>query len=378
MSEERRSAPRARISGARVTYESALGGDRVEADALNLGRGGLFVLTEKPLPVGKRIALDIQVAGELVPWPAVGRVIWSRERTDGERRPAGMGVKLIDVDDAVLETIERLVEGREAVDVAEALAEGERPTPDVATAPIVTVAPERERTILGMGSAPAVAEIEAPKPRDAHTSSFPPPGPVSGREPIRPRERSIAFDLLNKEASPSAPPQPRRPVGDEARDDAPPQRSFASSRPPDSSARPSRRGGARWMVVVVLLAAAAAAAYWILGSDPERLTRSQEPPAATPEVTAPPLPLPPPSSAESTATAAATPARTAPMVTAAPSPMTVPSGSTVPAASGAPRRPPAANPAAYPPVAIPPSPGHGPGVPLDAGAKKPATEASPY
>jgi len=40
------------------------------------------------------------VAGELVPWPALGRVIWSRER-DGERRPAGMGVKLIDVDTAL-------------------------------------------------------------------------------------------------------------------------------------------------------------------------------------------------------------------------------------------------------------------------------------
>jgi len=177
MTEERRSAPRARISGARVTYESAIGGDRVEADALNLGRGGIFVLTEKPLPVGKRIALDIQVAGELVPWPALGRVIWSRER-DGERRPAGMGVKLIDVDDSVLESIERLVEGREDIELPDAVAEGERPTPDVLaapvlTAPIVTVAPERERTILGVGtgSAPRLetqtetqTETDAPKP----------------------------------------------------------------------------------------------------------------------------------------------------------------------------------------------------------------------
>ncbi|HZU81639.1 MAG TPA: PilZ domain-containing protein, partial [Polyangiaceae bacterium] len=90
MAEERRSARRASIAGVRVTYESATG-DHVETDALNLGPGGLFVLGAKPLPVGKRIALEIQVVGEREPWSALGRVVWTRDAPQGENRPAGMG-----------------------------------------------------------------------------------------------------------------------------------------------------------------------------------------------------------------------------------------------------------------------------------------------
>jgi uncharacterized protein (TIGR02266 family) len=111
MADERRSARRARIGGVRVTYESATG-DRVETAAYDLARGGLFVRTAKPLAVGKRIALEIQVIGEQGTWSALGRVVWTREAADGER-PAGMGVKLIDIDDSVAAAIDRLVETRE-------------------------------------------------------------------------------------------------------------------------------------------------------------------------------------------------------------------------------------------------------------------------
>jgi uncharacterized protein (TIGR02266 family) len=111
MADERRSARRAHIGGVRVTYESATG-ERVETVAQDLARGGLFVRTAKPLAVGKRIALEIQVIGEQGTWSALGRVVWTREAADGER-PAGMGVKLIDIEDSVAAAIDRLVETRE-------------------------------------------------------------------------------------------------------------------------------------------------------------------------------------------------------------------------------------------------------------------------
>src|ERR1700704_4475889 len=107
MTEERRSAARARISGVRITYESATG-DQIETDALNLGRGGLFASTAQPLPVGKRIALEIQARSEPEAWSALGRVVWTRDQQDEADRPPGMGVKIIDIDDAAAETIERL------------------------------------------------------------------------------------------------------------------------------------------------------------------------------------------------------------------------------------------------------------------------------
>jgi uncharacterized protein (TIGR02266 family) len=111
MADERRSARRARLSGVRITYESA-SGDRVESDAVDLARGGLFVRTAKPLAVGKRIALEIQVIGQPGPWSALGRVVWTREPGDAES-PPGMGVKLIDIEDGVVAAINRLVDTRE-------------------------------------------------------------------------------------------------------------------------------------------------------------------------------------------------------------------------------------------------------------------------
>src|ERR1700722_9174064 len=100
MAEERRSSYRIRLSGVRVLYESAAG-ERIEANALDLGGGGLFVRTAAPLAVGKRISLEIEVIGETGPWSAVGRVAWVREKSECEGSPPGMGIKLIDADPAV-------------------------------------------------------------------------------------------------------------------------------------------------------------------------------------------------------------------------------------------------------------------------------------
>jgi uncharacterized protein (TIGR02266 family) len=156
MTEERRSARRARIAGVRVTYESAAG-ERVDADTVDLSRGGLFVRTARPLAVGKRIAIEITVIGEPAPWSALGRVVWIREKGEGDTRPPGMGVKMIDVDDAVVAAIDRMVD-------------------------------TREPTEPGVG-APAQVNLE-PLP------------------PMFPREPSIPIDLLAKRSDP--PPSARR------------------------------------------------------------------------------------------------------------------------------------------------------------------------
>jgi len=167
-----------RISGVRVMYESA-DGKRVETDAFDLGGGGVFVRTATPLAVGKRISLEIQVVGETGPWSAVGRVIWSREKGEGDKAPPGMGVKLIDADDAVMAAIERLVETRERTEPG--VGKGSNPPP---AAPVIAIAPERERTLMGVGSAPE----ETPAP------------------PLPPREASVAIDVMAKKPAPTAKP----------------------------------------------------------------------------------------------------------------------------------------------------------------------------
>jgi uncharacterized protein (TIGR02266 family) len=206
MAEERRSFHRVRISGVRVIYESARG-ERVEADALDLGAGGLFVRSAVPLPVGKMISLELHVVGEPGPWSAVGRVVWARDKGEGEKAPPGMGVKLIDADDAVIAAIERLVETRERTEPG--IGKGSKPPPPVV--PVAALAPERERTLQGVGAS-------------------------SEETPLQ-REASVATDLVAKKPAPAPAPPP---------------------------GPPAEKGGAGRLVVILLLLVVAGVAAYVL------------------------------------------------------------------------------------------------------------------
>jgi uncharacterized protein (TIGR02266 family) len=321
MAEERRSAPRARISGVRVTYEGATG-DHIATEALNLGRGGLFVLTAKPLAVGKRLNLEIQVVGEVAPWSALGRVVWTRLQDEGERSPPGMGVKLIDVEDAVVAAIELLVVGREHTEP------GVGQVVPVPTR-IVSVGPSRERTILGVGSTA----------RDTD--------PPAAREPSVPPERSIAIDLVARETA--AAPRQRTPYDDDAStasprsqhvsDDLRPATTYDASPASDRPSDVKRRGGGRWIVVLVLLAIAALATYVLLGGDMDRVLHPSDPAAAPTNLPVPPVVAPPPPTAAPPPVASTPPA---PPAAAAPAPTATASATASSSAFGAPRKPPGA------------------------------------
>lgn len=385
MAEERRSARRARIAGVRVTYESATG-DHVETDALNLGPGGLFVRSAKQLAVGKRISLEIQVAGELVPWSALGRVVWTRERDEGERRPAGMGVKLIDVEDSVVTTIERLVAGREPTEAVPA--DAALPARDPAAigaessveatppAPVVQVAPSRERTILGVGAAAAPVEQSGPRgqgaPHDqiavheASVSREPsaPRAPGVAPKPAALREPSVVIDLVARDhdagsssddaairtADVSATLRGQRVARNSLR--ASPYEAAHASEAPTLKRR-KRGGGAFWVIVLVILAIAAAVGYVVADGDVVHVLRPSEPVAAPPAAPAPPRPstpltvtapavaIPPAASAISTASAS---------VSATPLPAATPS-----AAPTAPKKPPSTVPPPARPAVEPPA-----------------------
>jgi uncharacterized protein (TIGR02266 family) len=234
MPDDRRGSKRAHISGVRVTYESATG-QRVEADALDLSTGGLFVRTSTPLGVGKRITLEIQVIGEPSAWSALGRVVWLRPQA-APGMPAGMGVKLIDVEDAVVSAIDRLVETREPTSpgIGAGVNAEIAPVAPVVMAPPV---PERERTLMGVG----VSEAEKPAEKE------PPPAMAPAPEELT-REPSIAIDLVSKQraATPSSRPPPAQPAPRAAMQEA--------------------RGasGGRWVIILLLLVVAGIAAYVLL------------------------------------------------------------------------------------------------------------------
>jgi hypothetical protein len=57
----------------------------------DLSRGGLFIITDHPLPVGQDIRILLELERYTV--PLRGKVAWSRTRAE-QGRPAGMGIQL--------------------------------------------------------------------------------------------------------------------------------------------------------------------------------------------------------------------------------------------------------------------------------------------
>ncbi|HEY3816848.1 MAG TPA: PilZ domain-containing protein [Polyangiaceae bacterium] len=137
MQQERRSAHRARVPGAHVTYESASDAAQ-DGEALDISAGGMFIRTAKPAPVGRRLAIELRLAGDGRSFSALGRVMWTRPSA-GPFKPSGMGVQLIDIDEAALHAIERAV---------------------------ASMPPARERTVRGVGTpAPPVVAAARRPPR---------------------------------------------------------------------------------------------------------------------------------------------------------------------------------------------------------------------
>lgn len=77
------------------------------AYTVNLSRGGVFLETDEPVPIGSAVTLQIEVpqAGPVV---LSGRVSWRRDRPDVDG-PAGIGLEFDDMVDSLGTLIDRLV-----------------------------------------------------------------------------------------------------------------------------------------------------------------------------------------------------------------------------------------------------------------------------
>jgi uncharacterized protein (TIGR02266 family) len=89
-----------------VRYRNA--GQFLVSYCTNLSRGGLFVSTRDPEPIGSELVLSLRVPGRSLPVTLRARVRWNRPE-DNEDGPAGMGLSFADVDTVLGEHIDRLV-----------------------------------------------------------------------------------------------------------------------------------------------------------------------------------------------------------------------------------------------------------------------------
>ena len=72
----------------------------------NISKGGTFIKTRKPLPVGTRFLFKLTVPKRDDPFELLGEVVWSKAEAD----EPGMGIRFIYTDDAQRLAFEGVVE----------------------------------------------------------------------------------------------------------------------------------------------------------------------------------------------------------------------------------------------------------------------------
>jgi type IV pilus assembly protein PilZ len=78
--------------------------------ATNISRGGIFINTRKPQPVGSTIRLIISLPDAAFPFELIGRVTRVNEFDNPANEVPGMAVEFLDVDEEKRTRIERFVD----------------------------------------------------------------------------------------------------------------------------------------------------------------------------------------------------------------------------------------------------------------------------
>jgi type IV pilus assembly protein PilZ len=78
--------------------------------ATNISKGGLFINTRSPMPVGTIVRLMISLPDAAFPFDLKGRVIRVNEYDNPGNLVPGMGVEFLDIDDEKRLRIERFVD----------------------------------------------------------------------------------------------------------------------------------------------------------------------------------------------------------------------------------------------------------------------------
>ena len=154
--------------GLRVKLSYGSVDEFVERFATNISRGGVFIRTREPKPVGTQVDLEIRLAtGESV-IRSRGVVRWVAAANPKARPPVapGMGIQFLQLDEASRELVERMVSAREsrAGPVAAPVADpSQAPAPTTFAEPVppassVSAPAASEHS----PAAPALAELGAP------------------------------------------------------------------------------------------------------------------------------------------------------------------------------------------------------------------------
>ncbi len=110
-----RKDPRAPVA-LKVRFKSKSVDEFAEQFSQDVSRGGLFIKSKDPMPIGTMLKFELQLSDETKIIAGVGRVVWRRDTMEsaGDDAPAGMGIKFIKMDGDSRSLVDRLVDERAA------------------------------------------------------------------------------------------------------------------------------------------------------------------------------------------------------------------------------------------------------------------------
>ncbi len=95
----------------KVRFKSATVDEFVEQYAMDISRGGIFIKSKSPMPIGTLLKFEFQLKDESRLIHGVGRVVWKRDGGE-EDKPPGMGIKFIKMDPQSRSLVEQIVSQR--------------------------------------------------------------------------------------------------------------------------------------------------------------------------------------------------------------------------------------------------------------------------
>ncbi len=170
----------------KVRFKSATVDEFMEQYARDISRGGLFIKSKSPMPVGTLLKFEVQLRDESPVIRGVGRVVWKREPTEavGNDAPSGMGIKFIRMDAECRAFVEKIVTQRGDVpgqfeaggSPAREAPESAPPPPPVAPVAPVTKSNRPRQVTAPFFPASGPSDSEMPLPEDRtqvrHASEF--------------------------------------------------------------------------------------------------------------------------------------------------------------------------------------------------------------
>lgn len=109
--QERRQEPRVEVE-IEVHYRTVQ--EFLSAYSQNISGGGIFIRTQRPLPLNHSVRLRLTLPGISHPFEVSGIVVWSNPGSGRSSLPSGMGIKLVDLDPHSRELIAEFVKAKPA------------------------------------------------------------------------------------------------------------------------------------------------------------------------------------------------------------------------------------------------------------------------